>query len=424
MRLVSSKKSVDNTRGKVFYGIHFYPGISEMEFEGRTERLYVSDTTIRKMDASMRGCPVYCYHKKPVGNIDEVKGEADGWVESSFYNEADGKHWAKFLAVSSKAISQCESKRFGLSNGYDILAESGESGSRNGVEYDSEVTDGEFHHLAIVPNPRYESMILTPEEFMEYNANKRDETRRVANSKAAKKEKSMSKPVARIQFFTRKKVENSKDLENHSVLLPKSGVEKSISELVKIADRTIQNEGKPRVCNADDVVKVEEDGEESEMTIGEIIERMSALESRIEELEAGEVGEDDDELEDEEVDNEDDDGDDEEEDSVDNEDDSDEDDDDEVENEEPKPVKKKAKLAMAEKAVKTAKNKKKGVKNSASVFRIGGKQAKKQVKNAKAKRKADAVREAPKRVQNAGEMFAVDTVEAKLDRGMERYGRK
>lgn len=426
MKLVRPGKTVLNTQGRVFYGTHMYPGISEnLTTDGNAERLYVSEATIRKMGPSMEACPVYCFHKKPTGSVDDIRGEADGWVESSFFNEADGQHWAKFIAVSTKAISYCESGSYGLSNGYDILGETGRPGERNGVEYDSEVTDGKFHHLAIVPNPRYESVIMTPEEFKEYNAKKRDETRRVANSKSKNKGKEMKKSGARLQLFTKKKVENSKDLENTSVLLPKSGVEKTITEIVKLADRAVFNEGKPRVCNADDVVKVEEDGEEVEYTLAELIDMVVDLKERVEELEGTDDDElDEEDLEDEEIDNEDDEDDSDDEDEVDNEDD---DEDEEVDNEDEKPVaKKKPKLkAKAEIAVKTAKNKKKGVKNSSTpAFRFDRKKQKKQVKNAKAKRKADAVREAPRRVSNAGEIFAVDTVEAKLDRGMERYGQR
>ena len=59
------------------------------------------------------------------------------------------------------------------------------SGVCHGVDYDNEVTDGEYEHLALVEDPRYEdSIILTPDEFKAYNLEKENELSMLTNSKS------------------------------------------------------------------------------------------------------------------------------------------------------------------------------------------------------------------------------------------------
>lgn len=211
---------------KVFYGMHFYPGVAEYaEPNAKPYRILLNEDTLRDMDATFEGKPVYVRHVDEV-NMDKLQEEADGYVIQSFYNRADGKHWVKFIAVSDKC-QQAIRNGWRLSNAYIPKSFAG-GGQWNGVDYVKEVVSGTFEHLAVVPDPRYQdSIILTPEQFKEYCEEKEVELKRVANSKTRR---------SMFEFFKRTKVDNSDEITDAVVKLPTSGKEVTIGELIKLAD--------------------------------------------------------------------------------------------------------------------------------------------------------------------------------------------
>lgn len=218
-------------KGTVWYGIHFYPGVAEYREPNKAPyRVFLNENTLREMDPTFAGRPVFVMHVDGVDDdIDVLRTDADGWVTESFYNQADGKHWVKFLAVSEKA-ERAIKQGMRLSNCYEPRT-FGQGGLWNGVQYDREITGGEYEHLAIVPNPRYEeSVILSPEEFKRYNEKCLGDLQRLANDKE-------SKPM-KLNLFKRTKVENSNeiDLDTMSVVLPKSKKEMTLTQLVNDAD--------------------------------------------------------------------------------------------------------------------------------------------------------------------------------------------
>lgn len=239
---------IKNSKGTVYYGLHLYPGVAEYQDSPDAEpyRIFLNEDTIRSMSPTFAGCPIYVEHVDEVPSDKEsLKNEADGFVLESFYNPADGKTWAKFIVVSDRAEKAIRSG-YKLSNAY-VPKGFGPGGLWNGVQYAKEVTSGEFEHLAIVRNPRYEeSRILTPDEFKAYNEEKQVELKRLANSK---KEKSM------LKFWEKKAVENTADLEKCSVSLPKSGKEVSITKLINDADMMEMNAGKEMMANGDHMVE-------------------------------------------------------------------------------------------------------------------------------------------------------------------------
>lgn len=221
---------VANSKGKVYYGLHFYPGVAEYRPDGEDPyRVYLSEDTLRRMDPTFAGRPVYVLHVDGVpASVDDIRGEADGWVIESFFNKADGKHWAKFLVCSERG-EKAVADGFRLSNCYEPQA-FGASGIWNGVDYDKEVTAGEYEHLALVPDPRYEeSVVMTPEEFKAYNAEKENELVRLANNK----EDTM--PIKLFRKTAVTKLENAKDLDEVMVEL-KSGRQLTLTQLVNAMD--------------------------------------------------------------------------------------------------------------------------------------------------------------------------------------------
>lgn len=248
---------------KVFYGLHMVEGVAEYRELGQDpERIFIGEQAIKNMDPSFAGRPVYVQHVESV-NLEKLQEEADGYVMESFYNELDGKHWCKFIVVSDKA-HQAIASGWKLSNAYIPKEQSG-GGLWHGVEYAKEVMRGEYEHLAIVNNPRYqESIILSPEEFKDYNERKQEELKRLTNEQG-------DSPM--MNFFKRSKVENSSDLENTVVVLPKSGKEFSISDLVTNADISEMQKKEPQMCNGDHMVKVGEDT----MSVNDLVSKHMAL---------------------------------------------------------------------------------------------------------------------------------------------------
>lgn len=255
------------TLPKVYYGLHFYPGVAEYREPGKEPyRIFVGEDTIKNMGPTFQGRPVYVEHVDEV-NLENLHNEADGYVMESFFNKADGKHWVKFIVVSDRGH---EAIRMGwkLSNAY-IPKEFAGGGLCNGVEYTREVTKGEYEHLAIVRVPRYEeSTILTPDQFKEYNTRKELELSRLTNSKG---EKSM------LNFFKKAKVENSADLEATVVVLPKSKKEMTITQLVNEMDAIHNMHG---YASEDHMVKVGE----NEMSVKELVKKHSDCMNELEAL--------------------------------------------------------------------------------------------------------------------------------------------
>lgn len=366
-------KLLKNSKGKVYYGMHFYPGVAEYQDKDGPYRVFLNENTLRSMDPSFAGRPIFVDHVDDVNsNVDEVRKEADGWVIESFFNRADGKHWVKFIVVSELG-ERAIRNRMRLSNAYTPKSFA-EGGLWNGVEYAKEITSGEFEHLAIVDNPRYEeSVILTPEEFKKYNEDNFVELTRLANSKTEKEQGKMA-----FKLFKRTKVENSTaELEGSHVILPKSGREISIEKLVNEMDE-YEEKKKSNEVMAEMGHKVKlHDG--SMCNVSELLEKHKAMHDELKAMKEGdEHGDKDDPKENEE-------GEDEE-------------------------AKKKA-LGLAEHEEKEIEEAKK--KNDLESAK----------KKKEAKEKADKLRNAgPKLVENEGTV--VEFSEDQVARGKSRYGSK
>lgn len=265
-----------NSKGKIYYGMHFCPGVAEYHPEGKEPfRVFINEDTIRSMNPTFAGKPIFVDHVDEVASkVDEIKKIADGWVIESFFNSADGKTWVKFIVVSEKG-ERAISQGYRLSNAYYLTSE-GPGGEWNGVSFAKQVQRAEYEHLAIVKNPRYEeSVIMTPDEFKSYNNEKELELTRLANSK--EKETGM-----KLSLFKKAKVDNSADFESMSVTLPKSGKEKTLIQLVNEAD---EMEEKMKKNDADPKAMVKlHDG--SVCNVAELVEKHKALHDEHEAMKA------------------------------------------------------------------------------------------------------------------------------------------
>lgn len=265
-------------QGTVYYGMHFVPGVCEYRPAGKDAfRVYVSDAVMREMGPTFAGRPVFVGHidSERVARMskEEACALADGWVIESFFNPADGKHWAKFVVVSKKG-QQAIDEGLRLSNAYHPVL--GAPGTWNMVDYDHEVIGGDYNHMALVDEPRYEeSVVLTPDEFKAYNDEKSSELRELANSKKGD-------VAVKVNLFRRTKVEkleNGTDLESLVVRLA-SGRELSITELVNEAEKADEAKKKPRVADGEDLINMGE-GKES-LTVNGLLEKYNSAVNEVE----------------------------------------------------------------------------------------------------------------------------------------------
>lgn len=270
-----------NSKGDIWYGLHAYPGVAQYQEPGKDAyRIFLNENTLREMDRTFEGRPVFVQHVDEVNeDLNTLRAEVDGWVVESFFNPPDGKHWVKFV-TASEAAKKAIRNGWRLSNCY-VPKSFNSGGLWNGVDYSKEVTSGEYEHLAIVPNPRYEeSVIMTPEQFKKYNEDKLSELKRIANEKEKE---------VKFEFFKRKKEKIENDLSEVSVILPKSKKEVLVSHLINQADEIELTKDEPKIANGDHLVDVGG----SKMTLNELVEKYDAVCKEVDNMKkANEVVED------------------------------------------------------------------------------------------------------------------------------------
>lgn len=256
---------------EVYYGLHFAAGVARyQEPDKEPYCILINENIAKQMDSTFDGKPVFVEHVDQV-NLENLEAEADGYVFNSFYNPIDGMHWVKFIVTSDEG-KKAIANGWRLSNAY-VPETIPNRGQWHGVDYVKEVTGGEYEHLAIVKNPRYEeSIILTPEQFKQYNEEKDAQLKRLANSKDQQGEKTMG-----LNFFKRSKVENAIDLESTMVELPKSKKEVKISDLVAQADKIENMQG---YASGDHMVKVGND----EMSVNDLVKKHMDICNEMEEM--------------------------------------------------------------------------------------------------------------------------------------------
>lgn len=261
---------------KVYFGLHMAEGVAEYREPDKAPlRVLINENTIKKMDVTFRGRPVYVRHVDQV-DLSNLQEEADGYVIRSFFNKADGKHWAEFIVVSDRGHDAI-AKGWRLSNAYIPGSDYGVGGQWHGVDYQKEILSGEYEHLAIVDDPRYdESVVMTPEQFKNYNEEKENQLQKLANAKD-------KGAPGMFEIFKRTKHENSKELEGLSVKLPKSGVEMTLAKLINDMDESMNDkDAKDCYANGDHKIKV---GEE-EMTVNELLGKHMMMKDEMDKIKA------------------------------------------------------------------------------------------------------------------------------------------
>ena len=234
---------------RMFYCRHMQPGTCGYE----NGVVLVDTDALKKMIATGVGLPVYIDHdtNSPDVRLKRLKEDAAGFITESFYNELDGWAWFKYIAIDDEAHAAI-AKGMAVSNAYTV-SQWGMAGTKNNVPYLREVLDGEFTHLAIVKNPRYEgAQNFTPEEFKAYQENKKRELEELHNSKPTKGStmfklfKNVKQEVSAIDAETMVELENGATVS----------VAEMINAVKKNSDEEEKEKKKEELDNADPEVDV------------------------------------------------------------------------------------------------------------------------------------------------------------------------
>lgn len=113
----------------------------------------ITKETLDKFINTMVGCPVIITHK----DIDDNNADKErvGVVSEVWYNSADGWYYCSGIIWDKKAIDLVKNQGWSVSCTYDFESDN-QAKTHNGKKIDREFTNGEFLHLALVDNPRYE----------------------------------------------------------------------------------------------------------------------------------------------------------------------------------------------------------------------------------------------------------------------------
>lgn len=135
---------------------------------------------------------------------------ADGVVTGVRYAD-DGWFWADFIVWDNPTQRNCESQAYSVSCAYDVTDFVSKEGEHNNIPYQQEVMAGEYTHLAIVANPRYEDARIV-----------------VYNSKGG------SNMILKFWKKGKKDVKNAKEVDVAKAMVNVDNAEVPLSELIDV----------------------------------------------------------------------------------------------------------------------------------------------------------------------------------------------
>lgn len=152
-------------KGRKFVSRFIEPGVAHYEEFGD---VLITKETLDRFINTMVGCPVIIQHK----DIDDenVDKERVGVISNVWFNEFDGWYYCDGIIWDKQAIDLIKNQEWSVSCTYDFDSDKLEK-THNGKKIDMEFTGGEFLHLALVPNPRYEraNIVMNAKELENEN---------------------------------------------------------------------------------------------------------------------------------------------------------------------------------------------------------------------------------------------------------------
>lgn len=122
--------------------------------EGAT--VLVQQDCLAKMAQSFVGKPVIDMVHKDVTPDTVANGDAEGIITRVWLDDKSGWWMADFLVWSPEAQGHCESPSYSVSCAYEPTDVDSAGGEYHNIPYAENILNGEYTHLAIVTNPRYE----------------------------------------------------------------------------------------------------------------------------------------------------------------------------------------------------------------------------------------------------------------------------
>jgi hypothetical protein len=262
MEAVLEKKTVKNAVPKRYRIYHITPGIADYTAEG-IGRVLIQKAVLDKMNPSFVGKPVVNMQhtdKEPDELFQSLKNGsppeefADGVISAVGYDEASGWYYTDALIWDTETQENIDNG-FSASCAYDVTDFDDKGGTYNNVEYDEEVLDGEYVHMAIVPNPRYERAYI------------------IKNSKGEEmkitlfKNKGEKKPIKNQEPPPKKPDDEDEEvIENADGYVEIDGEQVPLAELIKVYQG--EQAGGETMLNEDDEVDT---GDGKRVRVGDMI---------------------------------------------------------------------------------------------------------------------------------------------------------
>ena len=160
-------KDSNGQEGRPFEARFLQPGLVKYDFGV----CLLKKETIDKFIDTFIGKPVIIDHKDDIALEDRKGG-----IEKIWFNPEDGWYWCSGTLTDKQAVELVE-KGYNVSCQYAItdFSINTEGKLHNGNPYDKEILDGNFEHLAIVENPRYEDAFIAVNAYVAQNAIVRNE---------------------------------------------------------------------------------------------------------------------------------------------------------------------------------------------------------------------------------------------------------
>lgn len=246
---------------KRYRALHIVPGLVDYTEGDRRETVLIKKEALDKMNRSFLGKPVFNFIHKVIDaetafnfTDEEADKHAVGVVSDVGYDVDSGYFTVDMMIWDDETQENIDKKGFNVSCAY--LPEVGPGGIYNNVPYDEEVINGEYHHMAIVENPRYGDARI-------FANSKNSQSGGIMKFKLNFGKKGDMKKNMAPEEDPKKETEEEMSMNMDSVLVDEEGNEYPVSELVENYKMSQNAEPEETVVNMEDTVTI--DGKEVTM---------------------------------------------------------------------------------------------------------------------------------------------------------------
>ena len=156
--------TADLPSGKKFKSRFIQPGLAG--YPQQYGNVLITKESLDKFVNTLEGKPVIINHQEVTTN--NVADIEVGRVHNVWFNDEDGWYWCDGVLTSQNAIDLINDG-YSVSCSYNVSDFTDKGGTVNNIKYDMEFLDGNFTHLAIVKNPRYEGADIVVVNSMNIN---------------------------------------------------------------------------------------------------------------------------------------------------------------------------------------------------------------------------------------------------------------